>query len=188
MNYQREKMSLCEQSIQSRTTSSCLPSDPKYHIIGAFSVASVTWETQSGVSFLPTNCVTLELHKEDDLFKVFRYNWRIRQCVLMICADGECVCILSCFSSVWFFVTLWTVEACQAPLSRGFSRQEHWNGLLCPSSRDLAHLGIEPASPTLQADSLSLTGKHGFEKALLIGRHILNFLIASVLSSIKWEQ
>ena len=29
------------------------------------------------------------------------------------------------------FVTLWTV-ARQAPLSMGFSRQEHWGGLSCP--------------------------------------------------------
>ena len=31
-------------------------------------------------------------------------------------------------SCVWLFVTPWTV-ACQAPLSMGFSRQEHWSGL-----------------------------------------------------------
>ena len=26
----------------------------------------------------------------------------------------------------------------------GFSRQEHWSGLLFPSPEDLPHLGIEP--------------------------------------------
>ena len=31
-------------------------------------------------------------------------------------------------SHVWLFATQWTV-ACQAPLSMGFSRQEHWTGL-----------------------------------------------------------
>ena len=39
----------------------------------------------------------------------------------------------------------------------GFSRQEHWGGLPCPSPGDLPDSGIEPessASPTLQADSL----------------------------------
>ena len=36
-------------------------------------------------------------------------------------------CVLSCFSPVRLFVTLWTV-ACQAPLSVGFSRQEDWSG------------------------------------------------------------
>ena len=37
-------------------------------------------------------------------------------------------CVLSHFSHVQFFVTLWTV-AHQAPLSMGFSRQEYWSGL-----------------------------------------------------------
>ena len=36
----------------------------------------------------------------------------------------------------------------------GFSRQEYWHGLLCPSPRDLPNPGIEPRSPSLQADSL----------------------------------
>ena len=42
-----------------------------------------------------------------------------------------------CFSPVRLFVTLWTV-ARQAPLSMGFSRQEHWSGLPCPPPRDLS--------------------------------------------------
>ena len=36
--------------------------------------------------------------------------------------------LLSHFSRVWLFVTLWTT-ACQAPLSMGFSRQEYRSGL-----------------------------------------------------------
>ena len=39
----------------------------------------------------------------------------------------DCLCVLSCFSRVWLFETLWTV-ASQAPLSMGFSRQEYWSG------------------------------------------------------------
>ena len=35
-----------------------------------------------------------------------------------------------------------------------FSRQECWSGLPCSSPGDLPHSGIEPGSPTLQADSL----------------------------------
>ena len=35
-----------------------------------------------------------------------------------------------------------------------FSRQEYWNGLPFPSPGDLPDPGIEPRSPTLQADSL----------------------------------
>ena len=37
---------------------------------------------------------------------------------------------------------------------RGFSRQEYWSGLPCPSPGDLLNPGIEPRSPTLQTDSL----------------------------------
>ena len=36
----------------------------------------------------------------------------------------------------------------------GFSRQEYWSGLPFPSPGDLPNPGIEPGSPTLQADSL----------------------------------
>ena len=39
--------------------------------------------------------------------------------------------------------TLWIV-ALQAPLSMGFSRQEYWNGLPFPSSRDLPNPGSNP--------------------------------------------
>ena len=37
----------------------------------------------------------------------------------------------------------------------GFSRQECWNGLPFPSPGDLPDPGIEPRSPTLQADALT---------------------------------
>ena len=37
------------------------------------------------------------------------------------------ICMLSCFSCVQLFTTLWTV-ANQAPLPMGFSRQEHLRG------------------------------------------------------------
>ena len=47
----------------------------------------------------------------------------------------------------------WAV-AHQAPPSMGFSRQEYWSGLSFPSPGDRPDPGIEPGSPTLQADSL----------------------------------
>ena len=56
---------------------------------------------------------------------------------------------VSRFSYVWLFEIPWTV-ACQAPLSMGFSRQEYWSGLPCPSSGDLPDPGVEPRSPALQ--------------------------------------
>ena len=54
---------------------------------------------------------------------------------------------------VWLFATPGTV-ACQAPPSMGFSSRECWSGLAFPSPGDLPGPGIEPGSPTLQADSL----------------------------------
>ena len=36
----------------------------------------------------------------------------------------------------------------------GFSRQEHWSGLLCPPPGHLPNPGIKPRSPALQADSV----------------------------------
>ena len=59
------------------------------------------------------------------------------------------MCMVSHFSRVQLFVTLWTV-AHQAPLSVGFSRQGYWSGLLCPPLGDLP--GIEPASLTSTHD------------------------------------
>ena len=56
-------------------------------------------------------------------------------------------------SRVQLFATPWTV-AHQAPPSMEFSRQEYWSGLPFPSPGDLPDLGIEPRSPTLQADTL----------------------------------
>ena len=56
-------------------------------------------------------------------------------------------------SHVQLFVTPWTV-AHQVPLSMEFSKQEYWSGFLFPPPGDLPNPGIEPGSPTLQADAL----------------------------------
>ena len=86
---------------------------------------------------------------------------------LRFCGKGECstqVPFLLNFMKVKKFKVLvdqlcptlatpWTV-ACQAPLSMGFSRQEHWSGLPFPSPEDLLNPEIEPRFPTLQAESL----------------------------------
>ena len=53
--------------------------------------------------------------------------------------------MLSHFSRVQPFATLWTA-ACQASLSKGFSRQEYWSELPCPPPEDLPDPGIEPMS------------------------------------------
>ena len=61
-----------------------------------------------------------------------------------MCAKLLQSCPTLCYS-------LWTV-ARQAPLSMGFSRQEHWSGLPCPPPGHLLDSGIQPAclvSPSL---------------------------------------
>ena len=58
--------------------------------------------------------------------------------------------MLSCFSRIWLFVTLWAINH-QVFLSMGFSRQEYQSGLLCPPPGDLPDPGIEPASLTYPA-------------------------------------
>ena len=50
-------------------------------------------------------------------------------------------------------LTLWIV-AQWAALFMEFSRQEHWSGLPFPPPGVLPNPGIEPRSPTLQADTL----------------------------------
>ena len=47
-----------------------------------------------------------------------------------------CDDVLSRFSQVCLFTTLWTIT-CQAPLSIGFSRQEYWSELPCAPPEDL---------------------------------------------------
>ena len=73
---------------------------------------------------------------------------------LTYCGAPMLLLLLSHFSRVRLFVTLWTVSH-QAPLSMGFSRQEYWSGLPFPSPGDLPDLGIKPRSPALQADALT---------------------------------
>ena len=69
---------------------------------------------------------------------------------LEVCLIELSVCVLSHLSRVGLFVTLWTI-ARQAPLSMGFSRQEHWSGLPCSSLGDLPNPGIKPRSLTSPA-------------------------------------
>src|SRR5574341_950058 len=54
----------------------------------------------------------------------------------------------------------WTV-ACQAPLSMGFFRQEHWSGLPHPSPRNLPTQGLNPRLHHWQAGSYDPIGAKG---------------------------
>ena len=49
------------------------------------------------------------------------------------------------FSCAQLSATRWTI-VCKAPLSKGFSRQEHWNWLWLPLPGDLPNPGIKLAS------------------------------------------
>ena len=62
-----------------------------------------------------------------------------------IVLNHTCTRMLSRFSRVRLFVTIWTT-AHRAPLSMGFSRLEYWSELPCPSPGDLPDAGMEPAS------------------------------------------
>ena len=66
--------------------------------------------------------------------------------------------VLSSFSRVQLFATLWTI-AHQAPVPMGFSRQEYWSGLPRLPTGDLPDPRIKPTysvAPAPQADSLLL--------------------------------
>ena len=57
-------------------------------------------------------------------------------------------CMLSCS------VMSNSLQPHQAPLSLGFSRQEHWSGLPFPPPGDLPDPGIEPVSPVAPAQQV----------------------------------
>ena len=77
-----------------------------------------------------------------DLYKEYK-NWEVQ--------------VLFCFpekwkwkslSRVWLFATPCTIQSME------FSRPEYWSGYPFPSPGNLPNPGIEPRSPTLQADTL----------------------------------
>ena len=79
-------------------------------------------------------------------------------------------CVLSRFSHVQLFVTLWIV-AHQALLTMGSPRHEYWSGLLCLPPGHLPDPGIELVSPALQADSLSTEPPRKPLEHLLYAKH-----------------
>ena len=95
----------------------------------------------------------------------FKYHW-------------VCACVLSCFSPVWVFATLWT-EGCQAPLSMGFSRQEYWSGLPFPPPGDLPDSGIDQRiKPYISCIGRRVLYEHSKIKTgtlqILANKHIIN--------------
>ena len=73
--------------------------------------------------------------------------------------------MLSCFNHVQLLVTPWTI-AHQASLSMGFSKQEYWSELPCPTPGDLPDPGIKPMSLI----SPALAGRF-FTSSTTLGAH-----------------
>ena len=87
--------------------------------------------------------------KFTDLINILSYDIRVSLHVFM----------LSPFSHVWLFATLWAT-ALQASLSMGFSRQEYWSGLPCPPQGNLPDPGIELTSllsPVLASEFFTIS-------------------------------
>ena len=84
---------------------------------------------------------------------------------------------------------LWTV-AHQGPLSMGFTRQEYWSGLPCPSPVYPPDPGIEPMtllSPTLAGGFFTTTAT--WENSWLPSSKIKQiFLSINLASSLAFEQ
>ena len=70
-------------------------------------------------------------------------------------------------SHVWLFVTPWTV-AHQAPLYKGFPRQQYWSGLPFPTPGDFLNPGTELPSPVFQAGSLTLSHQGSLHTMILL--------------------
>ena len=93
------------------------------------------------------------------------------------------VCLLSHFSRVQLYATLWTV-ACQAPLCMGFSRQEYLSGLPCPSPRESSQPRMEPMSLTTPV----LAGRF-FSRASFVAQLVKNLpaVLETWVLSLGWE-
>ena len=74
-------------------------------------------------------------------------------------------------SNSFLCVTSWTVT-CQALLFTGFSRQEYWSGFPFLPPGDLLNPGVEPASPTLEADSSPLS----YQESPYVCVYVFNFV------------
>ena len=73
------------------------------------------------------------------------YHWHPRGILAFTLLTHRLAWVLSHFSHVWLFATLWTI-ARQAPLSMGFSRENYSSGLPCPPPGDPPNWGIKPES------------------------------------------
>ena len=94
--------------------------------------------------------------------------------------------IVKLLSRVRLFATPWTV-AYQDSLSMGFSRQEYWSGLPFPSPGDLPDPGIEPRSPTLEADTLTSEPERATTKGTRIQKEQGTGCRLPLLTVAQWQ-
>ena len=78
----------------------------------------------------------------------------------------------------------WTI-ACQFPQSMGFSRQEYWSGLLCPSPGDLPNPGMEPILPNPGMETCLLHWQAGYLPPA--GKTIMEKAMAPHSSTLAWK-
>ena len=120
-------------------------------------------------SFLVPRTVLVSIMNDHRLADLRAIDTVFSQCLVTASILGLRPRRFSLFSRAPLCVTPWTV-ARQAPLSVGFSGQEHWSGLPCPPPGDLPDPGIEPASLT----SPALAGGFSTTSATWEAQHPLN--------------
>ena len=115
---------------------------------------------RAGTSTLATLCKYSSLFKttlpsEDSLQARVSFTLRLYFHSLLIykwCLNTSLsLSLYSCFSCVQLCATSWT--AARQILSMGFSRQEYWSGLPCPSPEDLPDLGTELTSACISCNA-----------------------------------
>ena len=115
--------------------------DPAIPLLGIYLDKTLIQKDSCNPMFIAAQFTIVKTWKQlkCPLTDEWKKMWYIHTMEYCVC------CVLSCFSHVQFFATLWTA-ACQAPLSKGFSRQEYWSGLPCPPPEDLPNPVIKPTS------------------------------------------
>ena len=99
-------------------------------------------------------CWNIIEKKSHNIFKVYNQEGKRGGINWELGIDIPPACVMHLLSSVWLFVTPWTI-ACQALLSMEFSRQEFLSALPFPTRGDLPDPRIKPmslASPAWQVD------------------------------------
>ena len=108
-----------------------------------------SWQVENDMPI--QTCQVKRYRRHGDTGKKFKQGFTVVSVpVYYIVYRCTGVCVLSRFSHVQLFATLWTI-AHQAPLHMGFSKQKYWSGLPYPPPGDLPNPGTEPSSPAAPA-------------------------------------